>query len=128
MAALGGIFMAKEAANFLVGMVADPWMRDYIRHVSQAVRPRNSRFGIVPDLHALNYPTGRQRVNDGGGVLSAEAIFEIKTMTACKTWYQHNNAETKPSTHLIKVCLFVGNEEVRSDELLRHAYTGILDR
>ena len=28
-------------------------------------------------------------VNNGSVAQTPEAIFEIKTMTACKTWYQH---------------------------------------
>jgi len=48
-------------------------------------------------LHAWNYPTGRQRVNDSGATSSAEAIFEVKTYTACNSRYNHNNTTTKPA-------------------------------
>ncbi|EJK49049.1 hypothetical protein THAOC_32109, partial [Thalassiosira oceanica] len=73
---LGGVYSTKEAVNFLLGHVPDPFISRYIRHVSQCPNARNAPFGMMPDLHAQNYPTGRQRVNDSGSHLSAEAIFE----------------------------------------------------
>ena len=51
----------------------------------------------MPDIHAYNYPTGRQRVNDSGATASGEAIFEVKTYVACKTRYKHNNISTRPA-------------------------------
>jgi hypothetical protein len=35
---------------------------------------------IVPDIHAFNFPTGGQQVNDSGATSAAEAFFEIKNI------------------------------------------------
>ena len=53
---------------------------------------------IIPDLHATNFPVGKQRVNDSGSKRDAEAFFEIKTFTACKSRYSHNNKRIKERT------------------------------
>ena len=51
---------------------------------------------IVPDIHATNFPVGKQTVNDSGARRDAEAFFEVKTMTACKSRYGHNNNRMSP--------------------------------
>ena len=51
---------------------------------------------IIPDLHATNFPVGKQRVNDSGLTRDAEAFFEVKTFTACKSRYGHNNKRATP--------------------------------
>ena len=52
---------------------------------------------IVPDLHAFNFPAGKQTVNSSGSLLLAEAFFKIKTMTACLTQYRNNNKLIAPT-------------------------------
>ncbi|EJK51883.1 hypothetical protein THAOC_28906, partial [Thalassiosira oceanica] len=102
---LGGVYSTKEAVNFLLGHVPDPFISRYIRHVSQCPNARNAPFGMIPDLHAQNYPTGRQRVNDSGSHLSAEAIFEVKTFVACNSRYGNNNSQISPANRRAKqVC------------------------
>lgn len=93
---LGGIFSEKEAVNFILDKVSDPFITRYVNHVSSAPNSRRAQHAIVPDLHARNFPAGRQRVNDSGATSTAEAIFEVKTYTACTTRYNHNNTTTKP--------------------------------
>jgi hypothetical protein len=83
---IGNIDSTTEAANFLVNKVGQPYIGDYVNHItSQPGHPKNAQDAIVPGLRATNYPTGRHIVNDSGASRSAEAIFEIKTFTICKT-------------------------------------------
>ena len=51
---------------------------------------------IVPDIHATNFPVEKQRINDSGSKRDAEAFFEVKTFTACKSRYGHNNNRISP--------------------------------
>ena len=51
---------------------------------------------IVPDIHARNFPAGKQTINGSGATSTAEAFFEVKTYTACKSRYKHNNETIKP--------------------------------
>ena len=44
----------------------------------------------------MNFPAGKQRINDSGSSRVAEAIFRVKTFTACKSIYGHNNSNTVP--------------------------------
>ena len=63
------IHSEKEAVNFLLGKVPDPWMTHYVDHISSShTSARNSPHAIVPDIlaHAHEYPAGRQRINDSG--------------------------------------------------------------
>ena len=94
---LGGIHSEKEAANFLMDKVGDPHITSYINHLSSHRDVRKAPHAVVPDIHATNFPAGRQTINDSGATMSAEAIFEIKTFTACNTRYDHNNATTAPA-------------------------------
>ena len=45
---------------------------------------RKAQHAIVLDLdiHAFNFPTGKQQVNDSGTTSAVEMFFEIKTFTA----------------------------------------------
>ena len=97
MAKLGGIVMEKESANFLIDKVGEPWITRYVTHVSLFPNARKSTYGIAPDLQAFNFPVGRQTVNDSGITSSAEAIFEVKTYTACPSRYNHNNDTIRPA-------------------------------
>ena len=88
----GGISSEKEAANFLLlDKIGEPYITRYVNHVSGYPNARRAPYSIVPDIHAHNFPTGRQSVNDSGATSSGEAIFEIKTYTACPSRYAHNN-------------------------------------
>ena len=93
---LGGIYSEKEAANFLLDKIGEPYITRYVNHVASHPNIRKSPLAIVPDLHATNFPAGHQRVNDSGATSTAEAIFEIKTFTACKSRYRHTNRSSKP--------------------------------
>jgi hypothetical protein len=89
---LGNIDSITEAANFLINKVGQPYIGDYTNHLtSQPDHPKNVQDAIVPNLHATNYPTGSQIINDSRASRSAEVIFEIKTFTICKTRYDHDN-------------------------------------
>ena len=57
----------------------------------------------MPDIHAHNFPVGRQTVDDYGSNRVAEAFFEVKTFTACKTRYDHNNARLPPAERRAKL-------------------------
>eukprot|EP00956_Cyclotella_meneghiniana_P018561 scaffold30993_cov50-Cyclotella_meneghiniana.AAC.5 len=56
---LCGILAVTEAANFLLGKVGEPYIGDYINHVSQYPNPMTAKHAILPDIHAIDYPTGR---------------------------------------------------------------------
>jgi hypothetical protein len=89
---LGNIDSVLEAVNFFHGKVGQPFIGDYVHNISrQPGNPRNARHAVVPDIHATNYPTGRQVVNASGATRSADAIFEVKTYNFCPTRYNHNN-------------------------------------
>ena len=87
----------REAVNFIVDKVGEPYITRYINHVSSTPQFHTARHAIILDLHARNFPTGRQQINDSGATLSAEAIFEVKTYTPCPSRYNHNNATIKPA-------------------------------
>ena len=87
---LGGIFGDKEAANFLLDKVGEPYITRYITHLTSQPNARKAPYAIVPDLHAQNYPAGNQRVNDSGATSTAEAFFKVKTYTPCNSRYDYN--------------------------------------
>ena len=93
-AKLGCIVTEKEAANFLINKVGEPWITRYVTHVSSFPNARKSTYGIVPDLQCFNFPVRRQTVNDSGATSSAVAIFEVKTYSACRSRYDHNTSAT----------------------------------
>ena len=94
---VGGILSEKEAANFLLGKVGDPHITSYVNHIARSNNGnRRAQHAIVPDIHAMNFPAGKQSINDSGSSRVAEAIFEVKTFTACKSRYGHNNSRTAP--------------------------------
>jgi hypothetical protein len=77
--------------------VGDPHITPYVNHVARKNNGnRRAQHAIVPDIHALNFPAGKQSINDSGSSREAEAIFEVKTFTACKSRYAHNNTKTAP--------------------------------
>ena len=80
---IGGIQSKKEAFNFLLNKVGDPHITLYVNHVSRRQGNRQARHAIIPDIHATNFPVGRQKVNDSSLTRDAEAIFEVKTLTTC---------------------------------------------
>ena len=94
---LAGISTEKEAVNFLLDKVGEPYITSYVNHVSSTPNARRAPHAIVPDLLAHNFPTGKQQVNDSGASSSGEAFFEIKTYTACNSRYKHNNTRLKPA-------------------------------
>ena len=71
---------------------------------------RHLTLYVVPDIHATNFPVGRQTINDSGAVSAAEAIFEIKTYSTCNTWYRHNNnSKVKPANRRAKLVVHNNN-------------------
>ena len=89
---VGGILSEKEATNFLLGKVGDPHITSYVNHVARKKNGnRRAQHAIVPDIHAMNFPAGKQSINDSGSSRVADAIFEVKISTACKSRYAHNN-------------------------------------
>ena len=73
----------KEAVNFLLDKVGEPYITAHVNHLSDCPNARNAQHNIIPDILARNFPTGRQRINDSGATSSAEACFEVKTFSAC---------------------------------------------
>jgi hypothetical protein len=93
---LGGIHSTAKAVNFLVNKIGHPYIRSYVNHVSSHPKAQKAPHAIVPDLHAFNFPTGGRQVYDSVTMSAAEAFFEIKTFTACKSRYDHNNTNLRP--------------------------------
>ena len=93
---LGRIFSEKETANFLINKVDEPYITPYINHIAGYPRAQQAPLAIFPNLHVFNFPGGQQTVNNSGTMSAAEAIFKVKTITACKLRYQHSNATTAP--------------------------------
>ena len=88
---LCGLLAVTEAANFLlIGKMEEPYIGDYINHVSQYPNPKTAKHAIVPDIHTIDYPTDRPVVNDSGAKSAAEAFFEVKTFTSCNLQYIFN--------------------------------------
>ena len=92
---LGGIFLEKEAVNFLLDKVGDPYITRYDNHISSAANSRSSQHASMPDLYPRNFPAGRQRVDDSRTHRTTEALFEVKTHRACNSCYNKNNRITK---------------------------------
>ena len=87
--------MEKEAANFLLGKVGDPHITSYVNHVARKNNVnRKAQHAIVPDIHEMIFPAGKQSITDSGASRVAEAIFEVKTFKTFKSSYRHNNTKT----------------------------------
>ena len=80
-----------QAANFLFDKLPEPFLSRYINHRVQHANQRNSPHSIIPDIHAYNFPSHRQNVNDSGASQTDEALFEVKTIQACPARYNHEN-------------------------------------
>ena len=56
--------MEKEADNFLLGKVGDPHITSYVNHVARKNNGnRRAQHVLVPDIHTMNFPTGKQSIN-----------------------------------------------------------------
>ena len=86
--------------NFLLGKVGKLHITSCVNHVSREANAREAPHAIVPDIHAHNFLVRKQTINDNEANRAAEAFFEVKTSTACKTRYDHNNNHI----HLVDRC------------------------
>jgi hypothetical protein len=91
---LAGIQSHTEAANFLNGKIGEPYISNYINHITEHPNQRSALHAIIPDIHAYDYPSERQRISDSGASTTDEAFFELKIMTACMSRYGHANTDT----------------------------------
>ena len=87
----------------MLGKAGEPHITSYINHISRREGNRRAMHAIIPDIHATNFPVGKQRVNDSGLRRDAEAIFEVKTFTACKSGYGHSNSKMSPVSRRSKM-------------------------
>ena len=55
---LEGIFLEQEAVNYIFNKIGDPYISQYVNHVSSVANSRKAQRAIVPDLHAHNFPVG----------------------------------------------------------------------
>ena len=96
---IGNIDLVLEPVNFFHGKIRQPFIGEYVHIItSQPGNPRHARHAVVPDIHATNYPTGRQVVNASRATRSADAIFKLKHMyNFCPTRYNHNNQNINPA-------------------------------
>jgi hypothetical protein len=80
----------------LINKIGHPFITSYVNHVSSHPNAQKTPHAIVPDINAFNFPKGGQQVDDSGAVSAAEAFFEMKTLMACKSQYNHNNTNLRP--------------------------------
>jgi hypothetical protein len=57
---------------------------------------RKAPHAIVPDIHAYKFPSGVQRADVSGPLITDEVIFELKAYTACLLCYGYNNIISEP--------------------------------
>jgi hypothetical protein len=90
---VAGIRAVPEAANYLFDKLPEPFLSKYINHIVQHPNQQNAPHSIIPDIHAYkyNFPSDQQNVNDSGASQTDEALFEVKTIQACPTQYNHEN-------------------------------------
>jgi hypothetical protein len=81
----GILHSTAETVNFLVDKIGHPYITSYINHVSNHPNAQKAPHAIIPHIHAFNFSTGGQQVHDCGVTSAAEALFEIKTFTGCKS-------------------------------------------
>jgi hypothetical protein len=116
---IGNIDSTREAANFLINKVGQPYIGDYVNYfISHPGHPKNVQDAIVPNLHATNYLTGSQIVNNSRASRSAEAIFEIKTFTICKTQINRDNRLVNPEDCQAKEVVNKYNLKFKKPEIL----------
>ena len=99
---VAGIQSEKEAVNFLLGKVGEPYIKNYVDHLASEAGRRNSAYSIVPDITATGYPAGKQTVNDSGASQSGEIFCEIKTQQPNNTRYNHDNSKLRPTDRRAK--------------------------
>ena len=88
----GGVSSKKEAANFIFDKVEDPYITVYVNHVSSHPFAMKAPQYTPPYLHAYNFPTDRQRINDSSVTSSDKAFFEVERI-------HHATADTSTTTH-----------------------------
>ncbi len=124
---LGGMHSAAEAVNFLVNKIGQPYIMSYVNHVSSHPNAQKAPHAVVPDIHAFNFPTGGQRVDESGATSAAEAFFKIKTFTACKCRYNHNNTNLKPVDQRVhEVILFYDQKFKKLYLMIKNARSWIV--
>ena len=83
--AVAGVSAQRQAANFMLGKVRDPYMTRYINAMAKSTNRTCAKFAVIPDIHAINYPQGMHRANDSGATMNAKAVFEVKIYSASMT-------------------------------------------
>ena len=92
---LGGDLQEKDAVNFILDKVGDPYITAYVDHISIHPNARKAPHSIIPDLYAQNFPVGRWRVNDSGAISSTDEFLRPKHMQHA-TVDINNNTMIKP--------------------------------
>ena len=129
---VAGIQSHMEAVNFLNGKIGEPYISNYINHITEHPNHRSALHAIIPDIHAYNYPLGRQRINDSRASTTDEAFFELKTMTACVSQYRHVNTNTTAAERRAKAInvnyhkRFKKLDEVFASDVVGDGTTGIM--
>ena len=59
---LGGIYSQRQATNFLLGKVGDPYITRHVNALAGTTRSDHAKFAIIPDLHAINFPWGNNKL------------------------------------------------------------------
>ena len=86
----------------MIGKISGAPIERYIQHIAEERNVRRSPYCIIPDIQALNFPDKNGTVNNSGAIRAGEAIFEMKTMTACRTRYAQNNDNILPANRRAK--------------------------
>jgi hypothetical protein len=92
-----GFLTDVEAYNLFHGKIPSPFIEEYSTAVNRERGDRrhgsDRRICIVPDLICHNFPSADSPRHAGRNVSTAQAIFEVKTISACPTRYER--ARTK---------------------------------
>ena len=94
--------MKVAGVQSVIGKISGPAIERYVQHHAQERDARRSPWSVIPDLHAMNFPARNGAINDSGAISSGEAIFEMKTMTACISRYGNNNDNSLPANRRAK--------------------------
>ena len=94
---VAGIRAVPVVANFLFDKLPELFLSRDINHIVQHPNQRNTPHSIIPDIHAYNFPSKQQNINDSGASQTDEAIFEVKIIQACTTQYYHKNVRKNSS-------------------------------
>ena len=103
---VAGIQSVKEAVNFLLGNFGEPYINNYVDHLS-SLKLVNVTLPLL--LYTCGWIPGgyTKTVNDSGATQSGEIFAEVKTMQPNNTRYNQNNSTLRPADRRAKLILLM---------------------